>query len=96
MSKLVRSWDKPGVFNARDFAALIRLQGIDTVRLSLEQAQTERGVLRILRAELAGLRRPTLIWTAERRLTQLRGQELSGVRTLLAAEGLALEPGEPS
>lgn len=81
-------------FNARVFAAWIRAENVDTIRLALEQTKTERGILRIVRAELDGQRRPSVLWTAERRLCQVRGEELPGVRTALVAEGLALEPGQ--
>lgn len=71
--------------------AVIRRSPLEAVLLGLEQVTTEAGAVSILRAEQAGRRRPLILRTAERRVAQMRGQELAGMRTSLVAEGSAAE-----
>lgn len=79
-------------FSEREFAALVRTRTVDELLLALEEVKTEQGAWRIYRAEQAGWKRLPVLWTAERRIEQLREAEAPGHRTRIVAAGVGLDP----
>lgn len=74
-----------------DFVRLIRQQPLAHVLLAIESVRTQQGAVNIYGAESEGLRRPSVLRAAERRLEQLRGTEAPGSRTQLVVAGAAVE-----
>jgi len=83
-----------GLWDEADIANLLRTRPSLEVVLALRHVETIRGALRIRNAELAGLRRLSIIRGAERRLEELGGTEPLWGGPKLIAIGHTLEPGE--